>query len=142
MESAIQKLHEKGAERMHVSKGDEKDDSVYNCKGKEKHLNIERKRNQKGINNLPAISISNPTHRNMEQQVLKVDNIPQNRPSSGYKGEECPAMEHMRSKVEPKLQNEPNKPRNRMAEMQYKPTNKPMKPKMYMEGVIQIVIRE
>eukprot|EP00957_Ditylum_brightwellii_P071920 5466442-Ditylum_brightwellii.AAC.1 len=99
----------------------------------------------------------------MEQQVLEVDNLHQNGTNSGFKGEECPAMEYRRSKVEPELQNEPKKPRNRIAKRQYEPTNKPMnrpkklteepvmvdelksdvelnKPEIHMKGVIQIIV--
>eukprot|EP00957_Ditylum_brightwellii_P128436 9795521-Ditylum_brightwellii.AAC.1 len=49
-----------------------------------------RKRDQKGINKPPAVPISHPT--------LHI-NTHQNKPNSGSKGEECPEMEHERSKV-------------------------------------------
>eukprot|EP00957_Ditylum_brightwellii_P174799 13308977-Ditylum_brightwellii.AAC.1 len=52
----------------------------------------ERNRNQRLINNPPAVPIFHPTHCN---------NTHQNRPNSGSEGEEHPAMERGRSKVGP-----------------------------------------
>eukprot|EP00957_Ditylum_brightwellii_P018999 1430115-Ditylum_brightwellii.AAC.1 len=49
-----------------------------------------RKKDQRGINKPPVVPISHPTHHN---------NTHQNGPNSGSEGEECPAMEHRRSKV-------------------------------------------
>eukprot|EP00957_Ditylum_brightwellii_P151645 11548368-Ditylum_brightwellii.AAC.1 len=56
-----------------------------NTKGK-------RKRDQRGFNKPPAVPISHSTHHN---------NAHQNGPNSGSEGEECPKMEHKRSKVGP-----------------------------------------
>mmetsp|Transcript_4204 Transcript_4204/g.5440 ORF Transcript_4204/g.5440 Transcript_4204/m.5440 type:complete len:330 (+) Transcript_4204:23-1012(+) len=52
----------------------------------------ERKRDQRGINNLPAVPISHLNHPNTSTQIG---------PNSGSEGEECHAMEHRRSKVGP-----------------------------------------
>eukprot|EP00957_Ditylum_brightwellii_P087013 6623263-Ditylum_brightwellii.AAC.2 len=50
----------------------------------------ERKRDQRGVNNLPLMPISHPTHYNSTYQSGT---------NSGSKGEECLATEHRRSKV-------------------------------------------
>eukprot|EP00957_Ditylum_brightwellii_P109205 8330331-Ditylum_brightwellii.AAC.1 len=52
----------------------------------------ERKRDQGGTNKPPAVPISHPTHHDITHQ---------NGPNSGSEGEECPEMEHKRSKVGP-----------------------------------------
>eukprot|EP00957_Ditylum_brightwellii_P140409 10698279-Ditylum_brightwellii.AAC.1 len=63
----------------------------YDSKLKELYSQTEkRKRNKKGIKNLPAVPISHPTHHNTTHQ---------NGPNSGSKGEECSEMERGRSKV-------------------------------------------
>eukprot|EP00957_Ditylum_brightwellii_P071183 5410632-Ditylum_brightwellii.AAC.1 len=59
----------------------------------------ERKRDQRGTNNPPAVPISHLTSHNMELQVPKGDTLHQNGPNSGSKGKECSAMEHGRSEV-------------------------------------------
>eukprot|EP00957_Ditylum_brightwellii_P031908 2419284-Ditylum_brightwellii.AAC.1 len=60
---------------------------------------VRRKRNQRGINEPPAVPISYPTHHN---------NTHQNGPNIGSKREVCPATEHGRSEVGPVPNETPN----------------------------------
>eukprot|EP00957_Ditylum_brightwellii_P125163 9541783-Ditylum_brightwellii.AAC.1 len=91
MESVIQKLQEKGAENMQVSMGDEQDENASNCIGNETPKG-KRRGDQRGINKPSVVPTSHPTHHNITNP---------NRHNSGSKGEECPAMDHGRSKGAP-----------------------------------------